>query len=249
MNRNFAFIYELEPAAFCSNLRCDSSPFWTTSSPIRSVSFSFWQNMLVVFYRTGEDQHFEAINAEADYIATAIVACYGFVQDIALRYSPRNWVESQGTISKTIVGTFEEGIHPVLERRENEALKKVAGLMSLVLSNPPLIRSLQDFYSCLLSVNPDFYFYAYRAIEDIRSHFQDSEDEKDRSVAWRKMNAALKHEEKDYAALKRLSERYRHGNRLGEGIDPESVEEQRAFVRVLIGEFIAYLSKPTADKS
>jgi len=247
-NAHFTFICELEPATLCSNFRYDSRPFWTEKAPIRVASFSVWQNMLAVFYHTVKDeQSFDSINAEAHYLATAIIACYGFLKKTALEYSSKNWVEFQADATKTkiIVGRFEEGIEPPVSHPDNDVFKQIEALMPLILSNRTLARSLHDFYSCLLNMNPDFYFYAYRAVEDIRSYFGAAENDKEKVLAWNSMNKALNHEEKDYKELVNLARESRHANKLGEVIDPEIVERQIVFVQSLIDGFIQYLSKRT----
>jgi hypothetical protein len=71
----------------------------------------------------------------------------------------------------------------------------------LNLRHPALARALHDFHSCLSKNNPDFYFYAYRAVEDIRSHFGAADDDDGKRKAWFSMNKALGREEKDYKEL------------------------------------------------
>jgi hypothetical protein len=201
--------------------------------------------MLAIFYRTvNGTETFEVIREQAQYFATAIITCFGFLTAKHLHYAPRNWVEFQGPASKIVVGRFESFREPPLDHADNDTFKKIAILMPLILNNPPLARALDDYYSCLSKTNPDFYVYAYRAVEDIRSHFGASEEDDERKTAWENMNKALNHNKKDYAELVKFAKEYRHANKLGESIDPETAQRQVTFVASLIDAFVKYLSSP-----
>lgn len=86
--------------------------------------------------------------------------------------------------------------------------------------------------------------FAYRAVEDIRSHFDPSLDDAGRKKGWNLMNAALGRKEEDYRELVSLAEKYRHGNMLGEPIDQKLAEKQIKFVSSMITDFIKTLNKP-----
>jgi hypothetical protein len=240
---DFLFLYELEPYESCLNFRFDSGTVCTYGSPLRELSFSLWKNMLAIGYCVHKGtERVEVARGEAHYFATAIIASYGFLTSQALQYSIKNWVEFEApTPADKIIAGNLSATEPPTNHEDNEPLKQVATLMPLVLNNPPLLNALDDFHSCLLNLNPNFYFYAYRAAEDIRSHFQESE--KDVELAWNKMNAAVNHKKEDYKDLAELSTKFRHGNRLGEAIDQKSVQTQAEFVHALIDAFISYLSQ------
>lgn len=245
LNDRFIFLYELEPSELCDNFRFDTKPVWTADYPPRNASFAAWQNMLAVFYNVQRGtKNFEGVRGEADYIATGIITSYSFLTGKVLGYSPRNWVEfeTDSPISKAIVGKFGRSQPPV-GHKDNEILEQVAKLMALILQNAPLARALDDFRSCLSKTDPDFYVFAYRAVEDIRSHFDSSKDS-DRKQAWNRMNKALNRKEEDYSELVGYAEQYRHAKGLGETIDPKDAQRQVTFVGSLISDFIKHLSNP-----
>jgi len=117
-------------------------------------------------------------------------------------------------------------------------------LILLSLKHSPLARALDDYHTCLSKSSPDFYFYAYRAVENIRSHFGAAEDDDAKKRAWNAMNNALGREQRDYAELVELARESRHANILGEVIGQETAHKQLDFVGALIGAFVNYLSAP-----
>lgn len=248
---NFIFIYDLEPAEWCSNFRFNSQPIWKAGSPSRSASFAVWQNMLSVSYHILDVtepldgiQIFKVARADAHSFATAVISCFGFLRAKHLEYSLRNWVEFvvPSLATKIVVGKSEAYSEPPIDHTDNQAFEKIATLMPLILNNAPLARALDDYYSCLSKTSPDFYVFAYRAVEDIRSHFGASDDDKQRIAAWNEMNKALNRKKENYDELKGFAEKYRHANMLGEVIDHESAQKQVSFVGSLIHDFIEYLS-------
>jgi hypothetical protein len=151
---------------------------------------------------------------------------------------------------KTVVGKFEFYSVPPMDDQETKTFEQIAMLMPLILNNPPLARALDDYYSCLSKDDPDFYVYAYRAVEDIRSHFGAPENDDERRVAWNRMNEALNHDKRDYDELKGFAETYRHANKLGENVESDTAQRQVNFVGSLIDEFVKYLSRtPAAQDS
>jgi len=239
---NFLFIYELDPARFCANFRFDSGSYVRNIIPPRNASFSVWQEMLVIFYRIEKGKlAFDLISNDAQSIVTAVVSAYAYFTGKPFRFTRRNWVEFEGISRKTVVGKADQLIEPELNHPDNRPFKDIDQLMALVLNNAPLARALDDFYSCLSKVNPDFYFYAYRAVEDIRTHFDSAELDDERKKGWDAMNKALNREKQDYDQLKRFAETHRHTNMLGEQVDKDVASRQVLFVRSLIDDFIAYL--------
>ena len=244
VNDHFIFIYGLEPSELCSNFRFDSGNFWTLESPVRIASFSVWKSMLVVFYGTIVGKYsFDGLSEEAHYFATAIVTCYGLFTGKPIQLTRKNWVGVEGQTTKTIAGTFQNPSNPPTNHTDNDVLKRIATLMPLILKTPPLARALQDYHSCLSKVDPDFYFYAYRAVEDIRSYFGATENDDERRNAWNSMNKALNREKKDYTELFDFAKESRHANKLGEVVDQEAAQKQVTFVGSLIVAFIKYLSE------
>lgn len=242
---DFLFLYDLEPSELCSNFRFDSGSVWTGGSPVRELSFSLWQSMLAVCYSVHSGtKSFDGVRGEANYFATAIVACYSYLTRKVLEYSQRNWVEFelQSPATKIIAGKFAPYGQPPLEHADNLPFKDIAKLAPLIINTPPLARALHDFYSCLSENSPDCYVFAYRAVEDIRSHFDPTPDDEERKKGWNVMNTELGRKKEDYEELKGLAEKYRHNNMLGEPIDPSTTQKQVEFVRSLIRDFITLLS-------
>jgi hypothetical protein len=240
----FLFLYDLEPSEFCTNFRFDSGSVFTYGSPVRELSFSVWKNMLTIGYSIHKGKEsFEVAAPEANYFAAAIVACYSFLTMKLLEHSLRNWVEFEmsSPASKIVAGTLTAS-DPPITHADNDTLKEAARLMPLILNNPPLARALDDFYSCLSRNNPDFYVFAYRAVEDIRSHYDPTPDEKSREKGWNVMNKALGRKKEDYEELFVLSTQGRHKNLLGEEVNAESVDKWLKFVSSLIRDFIRNLS-------
>jgi hypothetical protein len=202
--------------------------------------------MLDVLYSVRHGtKNFEDVRGEAHYFATAIITSISFLKGKALEYSLRNWIEFdiESEAKKIVVGRFDSYSEPPVDHDDNQTLKNTADLMPLILKNPPLARALHDFHSCLSKSNPDFYVFAYRAVEDIRSHFDSSKDETDRKLAWNKMNEALKRKEDDYRELVGFAEQYRHTNMLGAAFDSDNARKQLAFVGSLISDFIQYIKR------
>jgi hypothetical protein len=241
-NDMFLFIYELEPSALCSNFRHDSAPFGRSAPPPLGVQFSAWQDMLAVYYATVKGAYqFEAISNHAHSTVTSIIASYAFFTGKPLRFTRRNWIEYQGSLTNIVIGKSEGIGYPDPNHKDNRPFKELNNLMPLILNNAALAAALDDFYSCSSRTDPDFYFYAYRAVEDVRAHFGSSGEDKERVKAWNSMNEALNRKEEDYDELKRFAEKYRHANVLGESIDRENAERQVLFVHSLIADFVKYL--------
>lgn len=241
---HFIFIYDLEPSEWCSNFRFTSENFQTFESPERIASFSVWKSMLVLFYGTAVGAYpFDVLRERAHYFATTVVTCYGWLTRKHLELILRNWVEIEGQVRKKVAGTFQNTSSPPIDHADNEVFKKIVPLIVLSLKNPSLARALHDYHACLSKINPDFYFFAYRAVENIRSHFGAAEDDEGKRKAWDNMNKALGREQKDYRELVELAKQSRHANILGAVIDRETAQRQLNFVGSLIGAFMRYLSK------
>jgi hypothetical protein len=241
---HFIFIYELEPSELCTNFRFDSPNLQRADLP-ETASFSVWKNMLVVFYAIHSGAYaFDVLRERAHYFATIVVSCYGWLTRNPIELVRRNWVEveTEGQARKKIAGTFRNISDPPVDHPDNEVFKKIVPLIPLNLGNIALARALNDYHSCLSKVNPDFYFYAYRAVEDIRSHFGAGEGDDERKKAWDSMNKALSREQKDYKELFDLAKQSRHANILGAVLDRETVQRQVNFVGSLLSAFIEYIS-------
>ena len=247
-NDTFLFIYELDPAIVCSNFRHDSDPF-TQANPPLNVRFSVWQEMLAISYNTVKGAYeFDSISAHAHSTVNAIMATYAFFTMKPLQFTRRNWIEYEGSLKNLVIGKFEAVGNPDASHADNQPFKELNSLMPLILNNTALAGTLKDFYSCSSRTDPDFYFYAFRAAEDIRSYFVSSEDGQETKPAWKRMNEALGREEKDYATLKELGTKSRHRNLLGESIDQGIAYANVLFVQSLISDFIKYLVKVTTPK-
>ncbi len=247
LDDHFIFIYELEPYEVCTNFRFDSGNLHRADLS-EVASFSVWKNMLVVFYAIHSGAYpFDALREKAHYFATIVVSCYGWLTRQPLELVRKNWVEfeTEGQARKQIAGTFQNISDPPVGHPDNEVFKKIVPLIPLNLGNIALARSLNDYHSCLSKVNPDFYFYAYRAVENIRSHFEAGEGDDERRKAWDSMNKALNREQKDYKELFDLAKQSRHANILGAVIDSETAQRQIDFVGSLLHAFTEYLSDST----
>jgi hypothetical protein len=206
--------------------------------------------MMGLFYSIGSGTYsFDILRANADYFATMIVSWYGWLTRKQLNLTHRNWVEIEGPpltqMRKKIVGTFDDISEPPIDHQDNDPFKRMTTLIILSLRHSSLARSLDDYHACLSKVSPDFYFYAYRAVENIRSHFGTAETDNEKKKAWNAMNKALGREQKDYAELVELARESRHANILGAVIGQDSAQKQLSFVGALIGSFVTYLSALT----
>jgi hypothetical protein len=131
---------------------------------------------------------------------------------------------------------------PDKNHKANDPFKEIdQPLLRLILNTPALRRAIHDFYLCSSRLDSDFFVYAYRAAEDIRSHFGPSETDAEKKRAWNAMNQALGQQEADYSELVRLSKDSRHSNLLEEPIDPAIAKRNFDFVRSLILSFVQYL--------
>jgi hypothetical protein len=205
--------------------------------------------MLVLFYATTIGAYsFDVLRERAHFFATTIVSCYAWLTGKPLELIRKNWVEVQGSVPKQVAGTFQSISDPPINHPDNEVFKKIVPLIPLGFRNMPLVRALHDYYACLSKVDPDFYFYAFRAVEDIRSYFGADEDDNERKKAWRRMNEALGREESDYKELVEAAKEVRHGNMPGALIGAENAQKHLRFVSLLIGDFAEYLTKPSIPK-
>lgn len=242
---SFLFIYEIDPAVACTNFRYDSNQFVQRETPL-TVQFSLWQEMLAVSYNTEKELYqFDAMRDHAHSTVTSIVASYAFFTRKSLRFTRRNWIQYQGSLTKLIIGKFESYTAPVLDHADNKPFKELNLIMPLILSNAPLAAALQDFYACSSRTDPDFYFYAFRAAEDIRSYFESPEDGKATKPSWNRMNEALGRKEQDYGELVELGAKSRHRNILGESVDSATANSSVLFIHSLIADFIKYLDTKT----
>jgi len=255
LDDHFIFIYGLEPSELCSNFRFASVNFQTFEPTERVASFVLWKNMLGLLYSTRVGAYeFDVLRANADHFAKTIVSWHGWLTRTSLELIHRNWVEIEGPLlsqmRKKVVGTFEHVTEPPIDHQDNEPFKKMVPLIILSLKNVSLASALDDYHTCLSQVSPDFYFHAYRAVEDIRSHFGTAENEDGKKKAWNAMNKALGREEGDYEELRELAGESRHANILGAVIDHATAQRQLDFVGSLIRDFTQYLSQPkSADAS
>lgn len=252
LDDHFIFIFSLEPSELCSNFRFASTNFQTVQTPERVASFVLWKNMMGLFYSTGVGAYpFDVLRANADYFASAIVSLYGWLTGKWLELIHKNWVEIEGPplseMRKKVLGTFEHVTEPPVDDQDNEPFKKMTTLLILSLKHQSLARALDDYHACLSKANPDFYLYAYRAVENIRSHFGAGDDDDAKKKAWNAMNKALGREQKDYAELVEAARESRHANILGAVIEERNAQRQLKFVSSLIGDFIRYLDASKLD--
>lgn len=237
---NFLFIYELDPSLACTNFRYDSNQYGQANNPL-TCQFSVWQEMLAVTYNAEKElYYFDSISEHAHSTVASIVAGYAFFTGKPLKFSRRNWIQYQGSLKKLVIGKFENYVAPILGHADNKPFKELNRIMHLILSNTALAGALKDFYSCSSRTDPDFYF-AYRATEDIRSHFVSPEDEEETKPSWDRMNEALGRKEQDYATLKNLATQSRHRNILGESIVQDTANKAVRLAHSLIADFIKYL--------
>ena len=212
------------------------------------LSGKLMKSMMGLLYSTGVGAYeFDVLRANAHYFASLVVSWYGWLTGKSLELIHRNWVEIEGPplieMRKKVVGTFGQITEPPVDHQDNEPFKRMTPLIILSLKNSPLARALDDYHTCLSKGSLDFYFYAYRAVENIRSHFGTMEDDDAKKKAWNAMNTALSREQKDYAELVEAATESRHANILGAVIDEQTAQRQLKFVSSLIHDFIDYLAK------
>ncbi len=236
------FIYRLTPANLCTNFKHGSATY--AKKKAGSFSYAVWQDMLTLTYRTlRRDAKFDEISRQADFVVRVIISGWTFFARESIEYTRTNWVEFTGISRDIVVGKSDAESYPEDNHPDSKPFVELEKVFAILFNNAPLRRALDDFRSCLAEVSPDLYFYAYRAVENVRSHFQTSETDEDRQESWNKMNTSLNRKEEDYRELVELSKKYRHNNPLEDVIDSEIASRQFTFAHSLIEDFIAYLTR------
>lgn len=251
IGRTFTFIYEIQPSPLCSNLLYNSKPFGRNDAHPRIVQFSILQDMLNIFYHdpnAGSD--FEALAKQVDSVVALVLAAYAYFTGKPFQFTRKHWVEFKASVGGNIlVGKSNIVSYPDLKHADNKPFSAIDELMPLFLNNPPLARALRDLYACSSRVDPDFYFYAYRSVEDIRSYFGSTDTDEERIASWDAMNKALGRKKADYDELVELSKQSRHMNMLDETVNRETATRNFVFVRSLIETFISFLTNPPVNPS
>lgn len=239
--KTFILAYRLIPEKECRNLRYQSAVY-RSGNFNADFSYGIWQDMLTVYYQCSRaDGDFQLVSRRADLLVRIFLSGYAFYALRSIGYVLTNWFEYDGKLAnRIVVGKIEES-HPDPDHADNGPLKESEAILPLVSEHASLRRALDDFHSSVREVSPDLYVFAYRSIEDVRSHFENSTVKDDRKVAWERMNECLGYKKEDYGELVTLSERYRHSNALEEPVDPSVAQRQIGFVRGVIIKFIQYL--------
>jgi hypothetical protein len=246
---SYVFIYTLVPENRCYNLRYESGNYFSENFQAE-FRLSVWQSMLLIYYLDKSGVTFEIVRRRAELFVRMLMMGRAFFNSAQrpLDYYPTHWVELPPQSQRVVVGNISNEPNPDMQHPENKSFVEAERILPLVSEHASLRRALEDFVSSISNASPDAYFYAYRAIENVRSHFQKSGRDEERKLAWNAMNIALNCRKEDYDELVRLSEKHRHA-KVDEQIDPITASRQLEFVRVILDRFIKYLEAGHTDVS
>ncbi len=239
--KTFILVYKLTPEIECRNF-CYKTTQYHSDNFDADFSYGIWQDMLTVYYQCGKRVgDFQLASRRAELLVKMLLSGSALYRPRPIEHALTTWFEYDGKLeSRIVVGKIEE-THPDSEHADNESFKKSETILLLVSAHSSLRRALDDFHSCIAEISPDLYLFAYRAIEDVRSHFEKTVGKDDRKAAWESMNKSLSYKKEDYDELVTLSEKYRHSNALEEPVDPSVAKRQISFVQDVIIRFIQYL--------
>lgn len=238
----YIFIYRLAPENRCTNLRYESENYFSENFAAE-FRLLIWQDMLTIHYKDKARVTFEIARRRAHLFVKMLMMGRAFfnVSERPLDCYPTQWVEFQPQIQRVVVGNISHEPNPDTQHQDNKSFIESERILPLVSEHASLRRALEDFVSSMSEASPDVYFYAYRAVEDIRSHFQVSDEDVDRKTAWNTMNSILGYRKEDHDELVRLSEKHRHG-KVDEFVDPVTASKHLSFVRGILERFIRYLA-------
>jgi hypothetical protein len=188
----YIFIYRLVPENRCNNLRYESENYLSENFAAE-FRLLIWQNMLTIHYVDKAGVTFEIARRRAHLFVKMLMTGRAFFNfaERPLDYHPTQWVEFQPQIQRVVVGNIGHEPNPDFDHPDNRSFVESEKILPLISEHASLRRALEDFISSISEASPDCYFYAYRAIEDVRSHFQESDEDRDRKSAWNTMNSSL----------------------------------------------------------
>src|SRR3972149_10690963 len=128
--------------------------------------------MLTIHYEDKARVTFEIARRRAHLFVKMLMMGRAFFNfsERPLDYYPTQWVEFQPQIQRVVVGNISHEPNPDTQHPDNKSFSESEKILPLVSEHASLRRALEDFVSSMSEASPDAYFYAYRTVEDIRSH-------------------------------------------------------------------------------
>jgi len=175
---------------------------------------------------------FGDLRARAYATAENLLYAQTFFSGKVIWYTPTHWVETQGTVSETnVVGFIDSNFgnwKPKPTHKDNRAFKDAVDLLPVIDNNSFLRWGLRDYYSAVREPGEDMYFFAYRAIEVVKSAFG-------------KMHATLGTSKTRIMTIVDMATHSRHGNFMKVATKPEKKKSTLRVTRDVLDRYIKHL--------
>lgn len=233
MPSTYIFVYKLIPREACRNFYFNGTKLY--NEMILDIIFDGLALEII-----GTEAPFTELRNSANVIVENLLFAHAFYSGNPLSFSTSNWLETRGVVSKdNIIGFVDpafKGWQSKPEHPDNVPLQNAVKLLPTIENVPELRRSLRDYSSALQEPGEDTYFFAFRAIDIIRSHF-DSRDGK-----WMAMHSKLGTEESKIEPLTVQAKDARHGNYSKISVDDDTKKRCLGIAHDVLELFIGSLA-------
>lgn len=236
MESTFIFIGRLFPRELCDNLN-----IWPPLDLGDNLSCIAVKDGLAVEF-VGEYETPDVLHERVRELVERLLDSHSFFLGYALQISWNNWIEAQKVLSHdNLVGWIDPSlkIKPhVVGHPDNQPFFSAQRLLAHMEKHSALRIALRDFRTALSEPGKDAIFYAFRALEAVRWHFQEEDSDKGRQKAWSKMHSSLDTSEGDFQSLTADAVIARHGT---PSQFARTRDEHIATIQATITKFLRYL--------
>ena len=235
MPSTVVFVYRLSPREVCYSFLVDNKIL------SNGMVFEAILDAIDIQFR-GDYSDFIKLRDMVDSVMDSIIAAHAFYSMSPLSYVRLNWVEMKENIpnDKTIIGLFDPAFklrgYPRRDHPDNEKFHKACALFPYTEATPELRRALKDYRMALLQLGEDAYFYAYRAVENIRLYFAPSKE-----GDWHLMHEKLGTSKEFIEPLTKQAKDARHGNYSAVLTDGDTRNKCLDISRKVLENFVRYL--------
>lgn len=234
------FVYKLIPREACRNFYFNGITLY--NEMILDIIFDGLALEIIC-----TESPFSELRNSAEVVVENLLFAHAFYSGIPLSFSTISWLETRGVVSReNIVGFVDPAFkewQSKPDHKDNLPLQNAVELLPVIENVPELRRGLRDYSSALSEPGEDTYFFAYRAIEIIRSNFDTREGK------WDTMHSKLGTEESRIKPLTDQATDARHGNYSKISVDKVTRKTCLDVSHDVLERFIEFLDKEKASKT